>query len=347
MEIRVYDRDLKRVGQIENQTSLIWTRKFYEPGTFEIHAPATDKNIALLEKQRLVSYAGAREAGVIENLEKEDSDIKDEITATGRFLSSYMDRRLIKQTFTFSGKAEEAIFGLYDYCVPIPHVEKADLKGFDDRIEFQATMKELLLYQTKLSKATNIGFRFRPDFRTRRIIFETYKGTDHSIEQNKVKRVTFSENYNNLKNAIYKYNDQQLKTKAIVGGEGEGAARVYVEVGGGEGYDLREIFVDARDLQRGDMAEDQYKALLRQRGVDTLNSQIAAESLESEVEPSINFKYKEDYDLGDIVTVRKKKWNLYMNQRITEIAEVYEYGVGYVVPVFGSALPEKIDWRDD
>lgn len=43
MEVRIYDRDLNFKGVIENHTSLIWTRKYYEPGNFEIHAPITKK----------------------------------------------------------------------------------------------------------------------------------------------------------------------------------------------------------------------------------------------------------------------------------------------------------------
>lgn len=40
----------------------------------------------------------------------------------------------------------------------------------------------------------------------------------------------------------------------------------------------------------------------------------------------VNFSYKKDYDLGDIVTVRKKAWGIEMDKRITEIQEIYENG---------------------
>ena len=96
MEVRIYDRDLNFKGVIENHTSLIWTRKYYEPGNFEIHAPITEQNLRLLAKGNIISKRGSSEAGVIEDIENEESDLKNEITAKGRFLSSYMDRRLIK-----------------------------------------------------------------------------------------------------------------------------------------------------------------------------------------------------------------------------------------------------------
>ena len=346
MEVRIYGRNLFRIGQIENQTSLIWTRKFYEPGAFELHAPITDENLYMLQEGNIIGKKGSDEAGVIEDIEKEESDIKNEITVKGRFLSSYMDRRLIKKTVNFSGYIEVAMRQLYSGCIPIPLVELGSLNGFKERAEFQVTMKNLLAYENKLSRAGAIGFRYRPDFVNHKIIFETYQGKNRTLNQHENNRVIFSEDYNNLNNAIYKYNSQNLKTFAIVGGQGEGDARTYYELGGGEGYDLREVFVDAKDLNPEGMTAAQYKAALLQRAQETLNESIVSESLECETEAAINFTYKEDYDLGDIVTVRKKKWNLYMNQRITELSEVYEYGGMTVVPTFGDPLPEKIKWDE-
>lgn len=345
MEIRVYNADLYRIGQIENQTSLIWTRKFFEAGNFEIHAPITPKNLSLFVAGNIVSIKGAKEAGVIESIEKEESDIKNEITVKGRFLSSYCDRRIIRGTVNYeNAKIEVVMRELLTRCAQIPLVELGELHGFDPRISFQATYRNLQTVLTKIAKFGLIGYRFTPDFDEHKIIFDTMQGTDHSFGQSTNNRVVFSEDYNNLSNAIYKYNDQALKTLAIVGGQGEGAARVVVEVGGGSGLDLREIFVDARDLSPEDLTAAQYREVLRQRGIDELNANIRAESLECETAPSINFTYKKDYDLGDIVTVKKKSWGLYMNQRITEIQEVYEYGGGYVVPTLGDPLPETIDW---
>lgn len=346
MEVRIYDRDLNFKGVIENHTSLIWSRKYFEPGNFEIHAPITDRNLQLLAEGNIVSKRGSSEAGVIEDIEDEESDIKNEITVKGRFLSAYMDRRLIKATVNFSGKIEVAMRQLLAGVTQIPRVELGELNGFAETVEFQATMKNLMVYETKLAKAGEIGYRFRPDFRNKKIIFETYRGVDRTTAQGVNSRVIFSESYNNLNNVIYKYNDQQYRTKAIVGGQGEGAARVYVEVGGGTGLDLREIFVDAKDIQSEGLTTEAYKAALIQRGEETLASNVISKSVECETEADINFRYKTHYDLGDIVTVRKKKWGITLNQRITELQEVYEYGGMYVVPTMGTALPEKIDWSD-
>lgn len=347
MEIRVYNSDLYRIGQIENQTSLIWTRKFFEAGNFEIHAPITQKNLSLFVAGNIVSIKGAKEAGVIEDIEKEESDIKNEITVKGRFLSSYLDRRIITGTVNYdNAKIEVVMRELLSGVETIPLVELGELHGFDDRVSFQATYRNLQTVLTKIAKYGLIGYRFTPDFDAHKIVFDTMKGTDHSFAQSTNNRVIFSEDYNNLTNAIYKYNNQALKTYAIVGGQGDGDDRVIVTVGSGSGLNLRQMFVDARDLSADGLTTAQYQEVLRQRGYEALQEAIEAESLECETAPEINFKYKSDYDLGDIVTVKKRSWGLYMNKRITEIQEVYEYGGGYVVPTLGDPLPETIDWGD-
>ena len=172
----------------------------------------------MLRPGNLIGKKGSEEAGVIESIEKEESDIKNEITVKGRFLSSYMGRRLIKKTVNFSGTVENGMRQLLTGADPIPLVELGPLNNFPETVQFQATMKNLLSYETKLAKVGAIGYRFRPDFKKRKIIFETYQGKNRTFKQHENNRVIFSEDYNNLNNAIYKYNDQNLKTKVIVGG---------------------------------------------------------------------------------------------------------------------------------
>lgn len=352
MEIRVYDRALNFLGVVENHTALIWTRKYYEPGNFELHAPITKDNLALLQSGNIITRRdkllglGVTEAGIIEGIENEESDIKNEATRTGRFLSSYLDRRLITNTVNFSGKTENAMRQLVNGAVPIPLVQLGAAQGFTEMVEFQATMKNLQLYLTKLSQASGLGYRLRPDFTQKAIFFEVYKGTERTISQGVNARVIFSEDYENLNNAIYKYNDQLYKSQVIVGGEGEGAERVYITVGGGTGLDLRQIFADAKDVQSEGLTLAQYHAALAQRGLEKLAECIAAESLECETQADINFKYKTHYDLGDIVTAQQKAWGISINQRITEIQEVYQFGGMFVAPTLGNPMPDKIDWSD-
>ncbi len=153
MEIRVYTPTLDYMGSIENHTSLIWTRKYFEPGTFEIHAPITPKNQRLLQAGNIITKRGSVEAGVIGDIENEESDIKNEATRKGRFLSAYLDWRLIRDTVNFSGKVEVGMRQLVAGVLPIPLLQLGALQGFPETVEFQVTMKQLDIYLTKLAKS--------------------------------------------------------------------------------------------------------------------------------------------------------------------------------------------------
>lgn len=347
MEIRIYNADMNLQGIIENQTSLLWTRRYNSAGNFELHTPITDDNRKLLRIGNLVYKAGSDEAGVIESIVLEESFNKNEITCKGRFLESYMDRRITKTTKTYSGKTEEIMRTMLSAdTVPIPRVMLGELNGYTDEVSFQCTYKNLLAYMEKLAKSANYGFRFRPNFNTKKIIFEIYKGVDRSNKQGINNRVIFSEQYENLNNATYTENSQNFRTKVFVGGEGEGADRLVVSVGGGSGLDLREEFYSATDVSSQDITREQYIAALMQKGRDRLEYNSFAQAFECVTEPTVNFVYKKNYDLGDVVTVKKKSWDITVDLRITEIQEIYENGLMVVSPTLGTPLPDSIDWED-
>lgn len=347
MEIYVYDRSLYCKGIIENHTSLQWHRKYYECGTFELHAPVTDKNLKLLQPGNIITIGNKKEAAVIRGDQtEEESTLVNEIVRNGYFLPIYFNDRLTGPLFNFSGTVEAAMRCMINRAEDIPLLQIADSIGDQTKIEFQATYKNLLSHMGKLARYAEIGFRVIPDFKKKILIFETYKGVNRTQAQGKNPRVIFSDGYENLNHAKHTYSDESYITKVIVGGAGEGTDRIYVTVGGGAGYDLREEFLDAKDINRDGLTDEQYLTALRNRGEEFLAEHGIYENFEAEAEADVNFTYGKDYDLGDIVTVQKKKWGKNQNLRITEICEVYEYGGMYVVPTFGDVLPTTINWDD-
>lgn len=349
MEIRIYSRDLRFQGVSENQTSVIWTRRYFEPGDFEIHVPITESNVKLYKRKNIVWIQGAVEAGVIEDLKFKETRRLNTIIVKGRFLESYMDRRIIHPKVNFSGYTEVAMRLLLSNISPaLPYIVLGDLKGYDDTIEFQCSWKNLLPTETKLAKASNLGFRLRPSFTERKLYFEVFKGLERTRSQHVRSYTEFSDDFDNINEATYSENDQLEKTVAYVLGEGEGEERAMVIVGDdtGTGYDRRELYVDAKDISSDDLTPAQYQAALMQRGIEKLNENVLSNSLECVTIPLGNFVYKKDYDLGDIVTTKKNNWGIGQDLRITEIQEVYEHGAMQVIPTLGTTLPTSLDMED-
>lgn len=349
MEIRIYDSNMDFQGIIENQRSLLWNRQYNETGDFELHCPITPYNIKLLKRGSLVWKKGSVDAGIIESRHMEEDADNNEIIVSGRFLTAYMDRRLIRPTFDFSGLAEVAMRTILSNAVAIPHVQLGTLQGYTDTIEFQATYKKLLSTMQKIAKQTQLGFRFRPDFTAKTITFEVYKGLDRSMGQSDRARVIFSETFRNLNRAVYEENDQVYSNICYVGGKGEGADRVIVAVGdtSSTGLARREVFVNGSDISDENLTDAQYKNKLRQRGREKLAECAYYNSVECEAIPYGNFEYLKDYDLGDIVTIRKSTWDIGENLRLTGVTEVYENGTQTIQPVFGEPVPITADWEED
>lgn len=346
MEIIVYDRNLYRMGTIENHTSLQWHRKYYECGTFELHAPVTEENLRLLQPGNIIRPKGKDEAAVIRgDQSEEESTLVNEMVRKGYFLPIYFNDRLTGPLFSYAGTCENAMRYIINRAEKIPLLEIAAGTGDNTEITFQATYKNVLAYLSKLARYCEVGFRVVPDFMQKKMTFETYKGIDRTRRQGKNPRVIFSEGYNNLNRAKHNYSDETYRTKIVVGGAGDGPDRIYVTVGGGSGFGLREMFLDAKDINKDDFATNAaYLEALRVRGKEAMAQNAIFENFEAEVEADVNFIYGEDWDLGDIVTVDKKKWDKMLNLRITEACEVYECGGMYVVPTFGEALPTTINW---
>ena len=85
-QVKIYDQALRRKGVIDVYRSLIWTRKYKEAGTVELHAALTEKNLELLQKGNILTMTGSVESAFVEGMAVDD--YSNEITATGRMLSS-------------------------------------------------------------------------------------------------------------------------------------------------------------------------------------------------------------------------------------------------------------------
>lgn len=351
MDLYIYNPDIELQGVIDGYSSLRWRRRFFEPGEWELHAPASPKNIALLQEDNIIHRLDRDEAGIIEGIKiaTPEGGTGDEITATGRMGSSMLDRRIITPTINFSGTVEDAMRKLVsDNAITaraIPHLILGAAAGLTPTCTFQATYKTVLSVCESLGRAAPLGFRVRLDVPNKHWIFEVYNGVDRSVGQTERPQVVFCAENDNIDKPEYTRDSTGYANYAIVGGEGDGAARVVVEVDQVNGALRRELWVDAKDLQKGDLTDDQYKAQLRQRGVEKLAEAVRSESFSADAVDTGNYKYLTDWDLGDIVSF--EKWGIRLDERITEVEEVDENGVETVTPTCGSPLPETLNLGDD
>ena len=340
-EIRIYNPALELQGVVDEFSSLMWLRRYQEPGEFELRTPYAAESKRLLIPENIIQrYDGAEtvDAGIVENIQMN----ADEIIIKGRFLESYLDRRLIKTTTYYTGNTEDSLRSIISNMVAIPLLELGADKGLTETLIFQATYKGVLNIISKACKATGLGFRIRPDFSARKLYFEVYKGADRTSST--AAKVIFSEKYDNLLKEQYTYDSTQYKTKAFVS-QLINDVRTAYEVGGGTGLGLREVHISTNADTNGKTSQE-IEASMKNQGQRALDSRIIRESFTFSTDAESPFKYREDYDVGDLVHVKHIAWNIDLQLRIAEIEEDHASGGRDIVLTCGSPQPEIMDFEE-
>ena len=245
-----------------------------------------------------------------------------------------------------------------------------------DSVTYQKTGDSVTESLINLATANNLGFdvEFNPRIENK-LKFVVYQGVDRTVNNKSGNDpVYFTQSLNNLLSAEYTYNDESFRNVELVAGEAEdgtdneNAKRRVLEVylndksKANAGYDRYEKFVDARDLQseyseeqtttdedgnqvtetvEKKMSDEQYFETLKQRGNEKFEESTIEESYTGSIRTDSKtiFQYKDDYDVGDKVTVIDNEFAISMDVVITEMTVTYDKDLYTYQPTFGVGIP--------
>ena len=341
MEIIILDKNFNRIALIED-ASVIWTTRYYDVGDFELYLGAATEKIELLQIGFYVMRTDDEHIGIIEDLKIEyEQENGEHLKVIGRFAESLLERRIVWQQTRLAGTAENGLRNLINSNMinpdietrKIPIISLGNVKGFTDRLDAQYTGDNILEINKNVAKHTNTGFKFV--FNGAGFNYELYKGVDRSYNQNENTFVVFSDEYDNLLSSEYEHVTSTKKNVVLVAGEGEGTARRRAIVGDEAGIDRYELFVDARNVSsnNGEISETEYLASLEEKGKEKLVT--ITQAFTGEVDLTLNYIFKKDFNIGDVVTIENKKWGIYINSRIIEIIESSDENGYKITPTFG------------
>lgn len=338
-----FSKNLEMLGIVDYFISLRWRRKYFESGEFEVVLPVNDYLMNFLDTDILVMRNSYTEAGIIETIEFNDDGNNEEVTISGRFLSCLLERRIIKKKINFVGNTIEGMNTIVDSMTPITNSWETEKVSMDSRsINFQSTYKNVYDYLCRLSEYSNIAFRIVPNVDSKVYMFEVWKGLDRTSSQVLNEQYSFSDDNYNIEKGSLVISNKTKVNYALVAGTGEDTARITTEVSDGAvGFDLHEIFVDQKSLSNSEVNSSVYIQMLKDFGKSKLNDG----TFKLEVNATNIGDYKKKWDLGDIVNIKKEKWNVYTTYRIIEVEEVIEDGKKTIYPTFGSPLASA--WTDE
>lgn len=332
MELILLGKQFEPTGFVDDFTSLIWNRSYCEPGSFELHAPL--RWFAAFQEAHYLTWRDGCETGIVEQLGYTLDSSGERAYLKGRFLEALLDNRVISQQESFSGTPDRVILEL------VRRYSGLDLSfepavGLGELIQLQTTGDNLMTKVYDIAKAAQLSIRLRLDYERGGLTFGVWQGLDRTQGQSEHSWAVFSDAFENINTASYELNRRDWRNFAYVAGEGEGAARKLVTVDQTGGQPRRELWVDARDLQRGELSEQQYADALRQRGAEKLAEYLPVQKADAAVRAGANLAYKTDFDLGDRCTYLDRRSQIVVEQRITGITEVHENNQKSVSLLFG------------
>lgn len=364
MELYIYDTSLTLKGVIDEITSFIWIRRYWQSGEFKLLVPFTPINAKLLVKNNLIMKRGDKEAAQIQyvNIRKNNYGLE-EIEIEGKFVTSWIGKRLVLKQIITTDASQSIIYRIMsenaidpedtDRVIPLLEQEESPPDLQSGTIEYMSEpLVSALPTIEGLAKAAKLGFVIETDIKAQKHIFKVYKGRDLTADQLENPPCIFSQEFDNIHEQEFTNSVENLKTVGYVGGEEvEGVERIVVEVGSGSGLDRSEVFINASDITQtyyeGEteitIPLQTYIDILAERGLEELEQYAEVLNFSSRINVFSNLKYKEDFDLGDRVTCIDKRWGIRIDARITEIAETYQKSQNDIEVTFGESLPTLFD----
>ena len=329
MDINVLNQNFEWIAVIDTYESLLWTDRYNKPGEFEIYTPVTEKILSFISAGNYISINESDHLMIIEDITIESNvETGNHIKVVGRSLESILDRRIVWQQTTITGNLQNGIKQLISDNITNPSIADRTISNFiyedstDAKItaltmDNQYTGDNMLEIIQTLCDENDIGFKITLDDENR-FVFKLYNGVDRSYRQETLPYVVFKPSFENIINSNYAEQNSVSKTITLVAGEGEGLSRVTRTIGSGTGLLRKELYTDARDIQKEDgMSDETYYALLDKRGSEKLKENKVQKSFDGECETTRMYVYGRDFNMGDCVQVANE-YGMESPTRVTE-----------------------------
>lgn len=330
-----------------------WAERYVDAGTFEFRAPERSGLNLFLPPGTIVSHVESQEPMIVETVELDDeAEQEDEWVIKGSSLETYMKHRIIGDnietytvperlvvtfqpyTLTFDTSWAQIVQMITDHMISVFSDTDDEVAGFvpisnqqhigPPRDPQDRTIKTQSLYDAvkELLAIDDFGIKVvRPNADNvdpAKTEFRIHNGVDRTTD------VIFSHVLGDLEKAKYFWSDKALKTEYY-------CYSTYYRLRSSEGvtgFDRRILAVDCTDMDswftEDDLADGVLTAnvgeLMDIRGQQALRAQKATAILSTDVSKTTRYKYRTDYDVGDIVTVNGN-YNLDSIMRVTEYVE--------------------------
>lgn len=341
---------------IDDACSVIWCERYQEPGEIALVLRATPELLLFFwQSEIMITRDDTDRVMFVENVALTTSaENGDYIRITGVSAEGLTKRRVIGQRGAVTDMDATAAIRYYmqenigaywyfhtddehqhgrnnPYCRMYVNLlaEGEDDERITEKISAEPFGKNLCDFITEICKGNEFGYAIT--FDGEKLLYRSYLGDDRTLNQSERNAVIFSEEFLNLGNSEYEYSRSEYYSHVIAGGSGTGSTREYGESftqfrsARGCGLNLRQKFINASGTSGNMLRIAAQNEVLSAR--ETVN--FTADALETG-----QFKYREDYFLGDRVSI-VNKYGISGTATIAEVVETEDENGRYCIPTLG------------
>jgi hypothetical protein len=344
MDIRVLNTNFVAVDILDGIDSILWIERYSSFGEFEIFVKYSDYYLNLLNEDYYLINTDSDRIMIIESINIiTDPENGDKLIVKGRSFESVIDRRIVLRQIVLDTTLQTGIqtiitSEIIDGIFPERNFPSFVFAASSDPLVTTPTLKGAYYFEnvydviSNLCLENNIGFRILRNA-SNQFEFSLYAGANRSYSQSANRYVVFSPTFDNLIKSDYFRTKMYKKNYIFVIGD-TGAADWNDNSYGrwaqawtndvGSGFSRREMFLDLSHLQKNydggtvPISDDDYVAMLQQRGYEELAKNPEHTIFEGEVDLSRTYTYRTDFFLGDIIQMVDRHGHS-SSVRITEI----------------------------
>lgn len=331
--------------------------KAREIGKFTINAMIDKENLYLMDKTKNYYVLLDDDVfGVIESVKREsDSETSKVFTIKGSLALKLLEYRIIKGQVTFKGKSYKYIEELVkqnlimsddenrNVALAVEFEDEERLKQICSTVDKQVTGGSLWDEISEVAEADKLRIILKPNvgaINTEHpqnidgwtLIIGAGEDRTRHRANNAVSTVMFSQSLSNIANTDYIVDRSKLRNTVYIAGEGEGADRKWYNIdvnsditfGERTGWNRRELWVDARDVQSEQdnvtLTDAEYEELMKQRADEKAKDNDLSEEYTATVtDITKQYTYKKDYNIGDFVTIADEELGMEFDAQITNV----------------------------
>jgi len=352
---RVTDEAISLIGEVNDASSVLYTKRFKGYGTLEMYVPLTNENVQYCKVGNMICIGSTgRYCYFILGIQpQKDENGFVKIKVVGRSLEYILANRILYTTHKYTNKALSYVMynmvdvnfiSVTDSKRRLSHLELeqgAYTNLFGPVVTLQRLGKSVKDREDEICENYKYGYEIYFDIKALKFIFRVLQPVDKTYNSGVQLPIIFDTETDDVLQSTYNYNAEAEKNVALVVGEAQDSTekdikvRAKVVVGNDTlaGYQRKEMYIDARDLQSEsendsgsveEMSQHDYEELLRNRGSVKLSENAVVQTLEANIRYyGSQYEYDVDYTVGDIVTIVDRDINVMVNASISEVEIAY------------------------